>query len=588
MHRPDKKIFFFLRPDDSMSGLPSLKTTFMKASVSALFIVFFLIFTKPISDGDFFWHIRTGEWIWQHKSLPQEDPFSYTTALDDGDRGRTERVSFILKGYWLSQIILFGIWKLLGPAGIIFFRALIYTLIVAFVFFWTRRVNSNPAVAVVAALLLASLLSEFPGERPQLFTFLLTPLALYLLERIRKQTSPGKDSFVLPVVMFLWSNLHGGYILGIAMILIYAIGALGTALKQKQQPSPLFLSVCIISILATILNPNTYYVFLMLAETSSSYLAGIQENMPPLAAAIRLHDYYPAYYLFLLGAAFVLITRYKTMDLTHILLIIFLGGLSLTGLRYMPFLLMTAPFVAAPVTLKRFSYQLAILFLLILAWIGALDKKEILKISVSDQFPEQAVSFMKENRLQGKIFNYYAWGGYLIQHLPENPVFIDGRGLSGQVYDLYANTVRQQLGPGDALEAYGITLILMPAISQISGDLYPLTIRLYLDRAWSLVYYDKVSLVFAKNIAANEQIIRRSAVRKELIFEQAMAAARKLLQQDHRNGRYWRTLGTAQYFRGDWQAARESFSQALRLDAGDEDAGKMLKILGPASPLSQP
>ena len=39
------------------------------------------LFSTEISDPDFWWHLKTGEYIVQHGSLPVPDPFSFTTNL---------------------------------------------------------------------------------------------------------------------------------------------------------------------------------------------------------------------------------------------------------------------------------------------------------------------------------------------------------------------------------------------------------------------------------------------------------------------------------------------------------------------------
>src|SRR5512138_2792550 len=62
----------------------------------------------PIRDQDFFWHLRTGEWIWQHRALPQE---FLGAALAQGAPAETQR--FTLTSYWLSQTALY----LLHTAG---------------------------------------------------------------------------------------------------------------------------------------------------------------------------------------------------------------------------------------------------------------------------------------------------------------------------------------------------------------------------------------------------------------------------------------------------------------------------------------
>jgi hypothetical protein len=61
--------------------------------------ILFVNLSRPFSDTDFFWHLKTGEWIWQHQALPTADPFAYPTPATLDARQR-----FTLTSYWLSQI----------------------------------------------------------------------------------------------------------------------------------------------------------------------------------------------------------------------------------------------------------------------------------------------------------------------------------------------------------------------------------------------------------------------------------------------------------------------------------------------------
>jgi hypothetical protein len=84
-------------------------------------------------------------------------------------------------------------------------------------------------------------------------------------------------------------------------------------------------------------------------------------------------------------------------------------------------------------------------------------------------YPAGAVTYMKANGIQGRVFHDYVWGGYLIWHLPETKVFIDGR------WDPYAaNNVPKDYAAaisGESslavLDKYGVDYLLMPPDSRL-------------------------------------------------------------------------------------------------------------------------
>ena len=100
-------------------------------ALAAILITFLGFFATRIWDVDFWWHISSGKYIVETRSLPDSDPFSvYTTA---GARDNT-----ILKSNWLGQVILFQVFNDFGEDGVILLKAAILTicLLIVYLRFW--------------------------------------------------------------------------------------------------------------------------------------------------------------------------------------------------------------------------------------------------------------------------------------------------------------------------------------------------------------------------------------------------------------------------------------------------------------------
>src|SRR5437868_10270935 len=65
-------------------------------------------FSTEARDSDAWWHLKTGEYIWQQHKLPMPDPFAYTTYLGKPAYPGEEKVrNFNLTHEWLAQIVLY-------------------------------------------------------------------------------------------------------------------------------------------------------------------------------------------------------------------------------------------------------------------------------------------------------------------------------------------------------------------------------------------------------------------------------------------------------------------------------------------------
>ena len=164
--------------------------------VITLFFLFstFVSYLYPIWDDDFPWQVKTGEYIYMNREIPRTDPF---TTGSDGSM--TEK--FLLSQYWLAQLFFYLLFAVYGPIAIVILKGLIFTGIIAILWF-SMKETSVPVKAAVLYLT-ALLLTWYSGERPQLFSFLFALLTVVILEKYRVG-GPGRLLFFLVLLQNLW------------------------------------------------------------------------------------------------------------------------------------------------------------------------------------------------------------------------------------------------------------------------------------------------------------------------------------------------------------------------------------------------
>ncbi|GEM_PF-420208 len=121
-------------------------------------------------------------------------------------------------------------------------------------------------------------------------------------------------------------------------------------------------------------------------------------------------------------------------------------------------------------------------------------------------YPEGAVRFLERHRIQGRMFNNLAAGGYLLWRAPDRPVFIDGRNiLYGEgFYREYLDALGGVSAWDRLCGRYGIDLVVLLTRGDALGNLPG---RLLRDPTWKLGYSDAVSMVFLKRCPTQEATI---------------------------------------------------------------------------------
>jgi len=565
-------------------------------------IIFLLYLTYPISDVDFFWHIATGKWIAQNHSLPQSDPFSYTTPVTPSDRAK-----FILTSYWLSQTLYYFIYYLGGYGGIMGMRFVIVSLL-CIVLYKLGRPAEKSVVLGIIFLVMIVLLRTYPMERPQVFSFLFFAVLLYQLNQLCT-VSPltGKYLLPLPFTMLLWSNVHGGHLLGQAVLVIYvlaeALKFIRPGLKPMGKHQYLkFLIPCGLALLTSTINPNTYKamsVFLgggelmTVVEYQSTVTAFLETFLPQIVI----------YWVLLLVAlvATVYNAIKRRLNITEVFLLIALGYFSFMTMRFVPFFLISAVPATSQFISKVSRQRIAktavlcmslIVFAYFLTLPGAFNNlKNLIHHKadrlVSDFFPGSAVTFIEAEGLKGNMYNYYDWGGYLIWRLsPQRKVFIDNRQLDERIFlqSTYIDAARMKpqimnvpLYKG-LLNIHEVKYVITP-LFDVRGTIVPLLTELLKDDEWVPVFLFRNSAILVKRTPENYDLIYRHSIRKDFFVGGMFHEIDSMIESSPMPVHLFIAKGDLFYHFGMTKEAREAYQNALKILPFNEIASERLRRL---------
>jgi hypothetical protein len=573
------------------------------AALGAVFGAIFLYVSMPLFSVDLWWHLASGRWVWEHRALMREDPFNFVSFPSDLPLWR--KLTFTQ--YWLSQLMLYATYLAAGFKGVLLTRAAVITGAFATLYVLMRRNGAGRAVAV-AFLWLAAVVTvrelTYVEARPQMWTTLFAPLAVLLLDEMRRG---GRGAhFALPALMLLWANMHAGFVLGALVIAIYA----GTALVLRRGATPrAFYASCAGALLATVLTPGGYVPFLAVMKsltdpTYASVWSSIVEGQSLLShttawKALRGLPFLSA--LIALTALFFLARLHKPRGMVpeHALLLLLVFAMGIKSIRYLIFFVQIAAFVSAvnatravelltPGRLWERAGRLSTAVLLVVSLLVAVDlgRVGLRRTGLLDAAPYNteymgAVRFMRENGLTGNVMNDYAYGGYLMWWLgPEVKVMIDERILSREGFELFQSLVMSpfQTDPlsgrplyAATFDRYGVEIAVLPGCDKVSGVAIPLTYGLLTDPRWAIAYADRALIVFIRETPARRAFLARHRLPPEAGYRNMLYLATEALRGGHGSDVNARlSLAIAHMGLGDKENARAYISEYLRLRPGDE------------------
>jgi hypothetical protein len=417
---------------------------------------------------------------------------------------------------WLSNAIIYKLFLYGGFMAITIVQSAV--IITTFAVMWFQGAKGSRTRHLVLPLAGWACLAFFL-PRPQIVTGLLAAVTVTLVGRTR---SGDKTSHWLMVpIMALWGNLHGGYVAGLIIIMATIIGELwdsvvgtrGEPAKHRRVAARLG-AVWIASFAALALNPNgiarTYLTPFRTLEAATAHK--VTEWLPPAL----LNQVFVPFLIMLIVTGVLLARNAKRPDGTDgvevVSYLLFLA-LALSAARHiMLFVIVTTPILIRhadmalddarngfAVTTRRLSSLITghlpslaiILFLAVGIRIAIVTRPDAIRARDAETLPVDAVDWLAIRRPEGRVFNEYNWGSYLMWKAPCHPIFIDGRiDLHDRTIDEWNLIIEARKGCDEAIGKWDIAMVMVkpdrPIVRHLEGE------------GWVIAYRDESAVILEK------------------------------------------------------------------------------------------
>ncbi|MFB3916605.1 MAG: hypothetical protein ACE14M_07745 [Terriglobales bacterium] len=519
--------------------MPSISDIVFVALVCAL--TFGIWGPQLLSDADIGWHIRNGEHILATRSVPHTDYFSYTMVGQPW-----------FAWEWLYDLVISSVHSVDGLNGVVIFSGVVIALTLALLFRLALKSSGNLLVALSLTLLSGAAASVHFLARPHVLSWLFTLIWAQTLRSF--QRGERKHVWILLPLTVLWTNLHGGFLVGFALLGLYLAGNVWTwcttscpESRSRATGRVRRLGMLLpLSVAASVVNPYGYRLYMHLYEyLSSSFLMdNIMEFLSPnfhllqvkcfaallvlmlLALSVSVSKVSAADVLTLAFATWIGLYAARNVPIGSILITLTIAPILGTAIRNVPdqsnvtcwlrglaSKLETFSARMKAMELRFNSHLLAAVVLALVVAIGisghrasgqklispntrkADAQAPLLSLYFDEkQMPVHAAEYMASHDISTHFFAPDEWSGYLIYRLyPNVRVMFDDR------HDLYGEkSVREYLklthvgyGWRDVLDKNKVNWVLLRPDS-------PLANTLKAAGDWKTIYDDGTAILFAR------------------------------------------------------------------------------------------
>jgi len=496
-----------------MRLMPSL-TDF--AFVLPAFLLFVMLpgASTLLGDGDTGWHLRTGDWILQHRIVPTVDFFSFT---------KSGQPWFAWEWGWdVLFAILHRSW---GLAGVVFVNVLLLCFVSALLFRLCRRCSANDLLAFLFTVICMCGSMIHWLARPHLVSWLFVLVFAHVI--LTAEQGKLVSLVWLPFLMLIWTNLHGAFFVGILMLLASAVGEAVRSLARRNGSwssayvsSRPYLLCALACALATFVNPYTWHLHEHICRylLDSNLLDNIQEFQ-----SVSFHHGPVVFFegMLVLGAASIFWCL-EAGKISAAILIALWTHLALVSGRNVPlFLLIAAPWTVcmfgdALLRLKSLPalsrlgtlltdvtnefrpleriervHFLSAAAALVLASLFASGQPGFEAKFDEKKFPAKAIAVLETSQAS-RTFTYDQWADYFIYRLyPTQRVFIDGRSdfYGAALVAKYQHIINARYDWESDLKRFAIDSVV------IKPDA-PLAAVLKQSRDWTMLFDDGHVIVF--------------------------------------------------------------------------------------------
>ena len=484
-------------------------------------LVFTPLATKLLGDAGIGWHIRTGELILSTHSIPRTDPFSSTMA---------GKPWFAWE--WFYDVVVGELNHVAGLNGVSWFTAAIIALVFGWMFRLLVRREMNFVFALLLVLLALSASTIHFLARPHVLSWLFTVAFFWLLDSTERNYFKGvgrhRKLWALPLLMLIWVNVHGGFVLGFVLIAVFWFGSIWTWFRTKGTGIEDLLHkiaaarrvrdltrVGLASVVASLVNPYGWKLHAHIYSylTDRFLMDHIVEFQSP-----NFHDIAEKSFLILLVMSLaVLVTSGRKLRTSEGLLVLFVTYAGLYSTRNIPIssillAMIVGPWLPDPKFMRGFSLRISAVELRqkghlwpIVATIatffiavngGWLDSASLMDAHFdARRMPVQAVNYLEAHDIQGPILGPDYWGGYFIYRLyPRAHVVLDDRHdlYGAELLKSYLRMMHVERGWDEFLHEHAARCVVLPRNA-------PLATILAKTSDWRSIYADDIAIVFVKS-----------------------------------------------------------------------------------------
>ncbi len=519
----------------AQSSLPVLRYLLPSVHDLVFLVVFWALLigplsNRPLADGDIGWHIRAGEQILVTHAIPRIDSFSSTMQGQPW-----------FAWEWLYDAALGVVHRAMGLNGVVWLAALLMATTFAVLFRQLLARGTGMPVALPLWLLALGASSIHAFARPHIVSWLFTLLWFIALEWWERGEARLWLRWFFPLSMLLWVNLHGGWLFGMGLLVIYTIAGFIESLRGRDDIARIrsglrargMFWAFAASAVATVVNPYG----LRLHTHIYSYLSN--PYLMNRIAEFRSPDFHGwGQRCFVVILALVLIAAAGSrgkIRLSQWLVVVVTTYAGVYAVRNLPVAAMLLALIAGPrlwekvaglgerpsawEPIRRVASWLAqfaeragaqeigqrghlwpvvgvVAALAICLNGGKVGSRAVIyKQFDGEHFPSGAVEYLWREESTAPIFGPDLWGGYFIYRLyPQRKVVIDDR------HDLYGSDrfreylILNQVEPGwkDVLEKWRIQTLVLCADSPLANVLAKVPER------WQTVYRDRWAVVIER------------------------------------------------------------------------------------------
>ena len=496
-----------LPPDPAVAWL-----WYLAAGIAALGLAGFTV----MLNSDLWFHLAAGRLILEDRAIPRVDSWSFTAA---GQPWHNHE--------WLSDVVYHSWAQAFGVDSLVYWQ---WGLIVAtflLLFRILARLSGSFPWSFLLTGFAAVVAAPFVDIRPHLVSFLFYAV---LLQQMLLRRAPSR---ALPLLFVLWINLHGGAVFG---LMVLTLGLASFALfpepdvepEQRARRTQLLelAAIWAACVLACLVNPfgvdALLYPFQLALEADSPSRTTLTEWRPPFVPGGIQSPLYPlAIGLFAVAVlalpftgAFRKPRRIAWLGLALGLLTL---AMSLQSRRFIPLFsishtlvlglagarLLQRPFLRRLAERRRLRIAVPLLALaagLVRLAPQPLTPRAFPLLTRMEYMPVEVLNFAEVNRLQGRVFPYLLWAGYVDYRTAGRlRVYIDPRSetvFRPQTQRRYIQVHSLRPGWEGVLDASGANYVLWPHEREIERRLISTLVG---SGRWSYLYGDSVSVLLARS-----------------------------------------------------------------------------------------